>query len=191
MSAPGGILAIGVGILALALDWSTPVHSFADPFMVPVFGASWLGITLIGAYMTLIGYGIGMGVEQYHYFTLEKREKELEGISTSNLRQPPESASDSALVSANVALSADTLRYFSILFRRLVGGRIRRYERVNDRARREAIVRLKQATLAMGRNAIYNVRIQSSRITTSRRGKSAAVEILAYGTAMRVDAGEF
>lgn len=159
--------------------------------MSQAFGPSWFGWLALGASITIIGYGIGFTREQYHYFTLWRREKELTSVPTSNLKHPPKSAGDSELVSANVALATDTFRVFSILYRRLFGGRVRRYERINDRARREAIIRLKQATLATGRNAVYNVRIQSSKITASRSGGSAAVEVLAYGTAMRVDAGDF
>lgn len=167
------------------------LRTLADPFLTTVFGPLWYGFLILAAGVTAIGYVIGFVREQRHYFSLRKRERRLRGVTTSNNRQVPPTARDSQLVSANVALATDSFRVLSIIFRRLVGGRVRRYEKINDRARREAMIRLKQATLATGRNAIYNVRIQSSQIVASGRGGTASVEVLAYGTAMRVDAGDF
>lgn len=165
------------------------LRALADPWMTSAFGPFWYGFFLFGLGVTIIGYIIGFSREQRHYYALHVREKHLKGVFTSNSKTCPPGASDSALVTAHVALATDGFRVLSITFRRLFGGRVRRYEKINDRARREAMIRLKQATLATGRNAIYNVRIQSSQITASGRGGSAAIEILAWGTAMKVEAG--
>lgn len=166
------------------------LRTLADPFLAQVFGPLWYGWLILVVGVTALGYVIGFVREQQHYLSLRRREKRLKAVTTSNYKRLPKTAGDSQLVAANVALATDSFRVLSIIFRRLVGGRVRRYERINDRARREAMIRLKQATLAIGRNAIYNVRIQSSQVVASGRTGAASVEILAYGTAMRVKAGD-
>ena len=62
------------------------------------------------------------------------------------------------------------------------------YEPLLDRARREALLRMKAD--ARGADAIINVRFETSAINGSERNRSVAgVEMFAYGTALRLKQG--
>ena len=55
-----------------------------------------------------------------------------------------------------------------------------------ERARREAVVRMLRQAQEHGANVVWNVRIETSTIQGKQKGKSAGVEVMAYGTAMKV-----
>ena len=83
-------------------------------------------------------------------------------------------------------VSHDYFKRFLAGLRNVVGGRIKSYEPLLDRARREAILRMKEDALARGHDSVVNVRLETSRLANSRRGGkgTACVEMLAYGTAL-------
>ena len=62
--------------------------------------------------------------------------------------------------------------------------RVYSYESLVDRARREALLRMKESI--PGAKAIVNVRVETSTIgaTANARGAVGSVEALAYGTAL-------
>jgi len=66
----------------------------------------------------------------------------------------------------------------------LFGGKLRAYESLMERARREALLRLKQKADALGADAVYNVRYEFSAIGTQPQ-RMGGVELLAYGTAVK------
>ena len=71
--------------------------------------------------------------------------------------------------------------------RGIFGGRIRTYEPLLDRARREAIVRMLESARDAGHDAVVNVRIETSRTANAddaRQQPTAGVEMLAFGTAL-------
>ena len=56
-----------------------------------------------------------------------------------------------------------------------------------ERARREAIVRVKESARRMGANRVINLRLEASNVgSTQRRQRAAMVEMYAYGTAVYV-----
>jgi uncharacterized protein YbjQ (UPF0145 family) len=70
--------------------------------------------------------------------------------------------------------------------RAIFGGRIKTYEPLLDRARREAVLRMKEEAREHGFDAVINVRIQTSRLANARgNGEgTAGVEVLAFGTGL-------
>lgn len=62
-----------------------------------------------------------------------------------------------------------------------------RHEPLLDRARREAMLRMTEEARSQGYDAVYNVRLETSRLASSRGdGKgTAGIEMLAYGTAVK------
>ena len=137
--------------------------------------------------ITVLGYVIGFVREQMHLMSLRRRERAMPQMVISNGKAVPSGAQYTGLVSVNVALATDSFRVLSVLFRRLVGGRVKRFERIKDRARREVLLRLQDQALAMNANAIYNIRLESSEIRSdASRGGGTSVEVLAYGTAVSV-----
>lgn len=146
-----------------------------------------LGIPLL----LLIGtYFIGSAIEKLHYREIRVREMRSRRFPTVNFRTPPKSWSivDSELVLGNVVISIDYFKRFLAGLRMFFGGRVKSYESLLDRARREAILRMKEDAFERGYNAVLNVRIETSRLASSnRKGEgTAGVEILAFGTAVKL-----
>jgi uncharacterized protein YbjQ (UPF0145 family) len=88
------------------------------------------------------------------------------------------------LVTGSVVVSLDYFKRVIAGLRGLIGGRIKTYEPLLDRARREALLRLVESAKRDGFDAVVNVRLETSRLANSRRdGKgTAGVEMLAFGT---------
>ncbi len=133
-----------------------------------------------------VGYVFGRVGESRHYRSIIAREKQLADILLFAAKRPPPEIADvqSVLVSGSAVISSDYFKWFVAGLRKLFGGRFRVYETLLDRARREAVLRLKQQTRELGGNAIFNIKFESFNVTMGARGGIAAVEILAYGTAL-------
>ncbi len=90
------------------------------------------------------------------------------------------------LVMGSVVISLDYFKRLMATLKGIVGGRIGVFEPLLERARREALLRMKAIAHRRGYYTIINVRIETSPLSQSRRdGKgTAGVEILAFGTAI-------
>lgn len=141
-------------------------------------------LLLLGTYL------IGSAVERAHYRDLRIREWRSRRLTTLNLRTPPKGwkITGAELVTGSVVISIDHFRRLVAGLRMLFGGRIPAYERLLDRARREAVLRMKEAAFERGCQAVINVRIETSRIASSnRKGEGTqGAEILAFGTALKL-----
>ncbi|MDX2505955.1 MAG: heavy metal-binding domain-containing protein [Gammaproteobacteria bacterium] len=133
-----------------------------------------------------LGYGFGQYFERRHYRSIRKREGELKDIIIVQSKIPPLSLTsnhDQFLVGGNVVISVDYFKRFVAGLRNLVGGRVTPYETLIDRARREAILRMKEEAMASGAKLILNVKYEMCSIYKGRRNKIGSVEAFAYGTA--------
>jgi uncharacterized protein YbjQ (UPF0145 family) len=65
-----------------------------------------------------------------------------------------------------------------------VGGRVTTYESLLERARREAILRMKADARQKGLNTIVNVKLETASITKGSKNQVGAVEVYAYGTGL-------
>ncbi len=144
-----------------------------------------------GLMLLTTAYFTGRSIERNHYRDIRRREVALRHLPAVTFRNPPKSwqARDSGLVLGSVVISVDHFKRFLAGLRMLVGGRVKSYETLLDRARREALLRLKEDAVAKGYTAILNVRLETTRMASSRRGgkSTAGVEILAFGTGLRVE----
>lgn len=144
-----------------------------------------LGIPL---FLLVTTYFIGGAVERRHYASIRTRERDSQRVPAITFRQPPPGweIEGSTLVTGSVVVSVDYFKRFLAGLRHLVGGRVKSYESLLDRARREAMLRLKERAIAGGYNAIINVRLETTRMANGRRGGEgiAGLEILAFGTAL-------
>ena len=133
-----------------------------------------------------VGYFAGRAVESGHYRSIRKRERQLAGILMFATKFPPavQTRETTALVAGSVVISSDYFKLFVASLRKLFGGRFRVYETLLDRARREAVLRMKREALRMGGHAVFNVKFETFNVTMGARGGIAAVEVLAYGTAL-------
>lgn len=90
------------------------------------------------------------------------------------------------LVMGNVVISQDYFKRFAAAVKGIFGGNIWVFEPLLERARREALVRMKAQARELGHDAIINVRMETAPMASMRGdGKgTAGVEILAFGTAV-------
>ena len=136
-----------------------------------------------------LGYVVGQAREKKHYASIRSREEQLRHVMAVTLREMPglSGAYQPTLVTGAVCVSIDYFKRFTAGLRFLFGGRVSAYETIIDRARREAILRMKERAVAHGYEAIICVRVETARIASSRNdGKgTAAMEVVAYGTAVR------
>lgn len=134
--------------------------------------------------LIVIGYLAGRIQEARHYKSIRARESTLAGITTFSNRFPPRlpAPHDAVLVSGSVVVSEDYFKQAVAGLQTLFGGRLRSYESLLDRARREAVLRMKEDAQRQRGTMIINVKFE----TYSVPGKAAmgAVELLAYGTVL-------
>jgi len=133
-----------------------------------------------------VGYFAGRAAESAHYRSIRRRERQLAGILMFATKFPPvvQARQTTTLVSGSVVISSDYFKLFVASLRKLFGGRFRVYETLLDRARREAVLRMKREALRLGGHAVFNVKFETFNVTMGARGGIAAVEVLAYGTAL-------
>lgn len=95
------------------------------------------------------------------------------------------------LVIGNVVISQDYFKRFAASIKGIFGGNIGVFEPLLERARREALIRMKAAARELGHDTIINVRIETSPLARARPdGKgTAGVEIMAFGTAISLKGG--
>lgn len=144
------------------------------------------GFTL---FLLLVTYLTGSFLEKRHFKKLLQRERWSQKMIVTTFRTPPSDwrVESVGLVTGSMVISVDYFKRFLAGLRGIVGGRIKTYEPLLDRARREAIMRMKEEARTKGYNTILNVRLETSRLASSRRnGKGiAGVEMLAFGTGLK------
>ena len=126
-----------------------------------------------------VGWGFGRHIEQKHLRELVEKEKQFAHIRIDSNRFV-ETQSNGQLVSSNVVISHDYFKYALANIQNFFGGRLTSYESVVERARREAMLRLKQEADRIGANHIMGVRLS----TTELGMQGGMAEVFAYGTAI-------
>ena len=135
-----------------------------------------------------IGYFWGSRAEKKHYASIEERESKLMNVAAINFKTAPyknDEIVDQTLVSGSVVISIDYFKQFMASLKMLVGGRLTSYESLVDRARRESILRMKEKSL--GFDMIINVRVETSTISKGAKNAVGSIEVLAYGTAIKLN----
>jgi uncharacterized protein YbjQ (UPF0145 family) len=140
--------------------------------------------------LLMTAYFIGTLVEARHFRSIRRREGEYRDYPVVTFDTMPEdwSAGASTLVSGSVVISLDYFKRVIAGLRAIVGGRVKTYEPLLDRARREAVLRMIENSRDQGYDAIFNVRIETSRLANATGdGKgTSGVEMLAFGTAVKL-----
>jgi len=139
-------------------------------------------ITLLG-----LGYIFGTYREKQHYRSIREREAQLNDILVFEGRYPSteSGATGGEMVQGNVVVSVDYFKTFVAGLRKLVGGRLRSYETLLDRGRREAVLRMKKEARNLGANHVFNVRFETASISKGERDRLGSVEVLVYGSAVK------
>jgi uncharacterized protein YbjQ (UPF0145 family) len=133
-----------------------------------------------------LGYFAGRAAERRHYASIHEREARflhLPAVPTKTW-DTARPVADARLVCGSVVVSADYFKRLLAALRNLIGGRMRAYESLLDRARREAVLRLKEQ--CPDAHIIVNLRLETSTIASrNRQNGVSCVELTAYGTAIR------
>jgi uncharacterized protein YbjQ (UPF0145 family) len=142
------------------------------------------------AILFLIGYFAGRWNEGRHYKSLREREGQLKDVLVFSNRFPPDPAAKvgTKLVSGSAVISEDYFKGVVAMLQSVFGGRVRSYESLIDRARREAVVRMKTEAKAAGAAMIINVKFQTYAIGGRNPENVKGVEVMAYGTALATKA---
>lgn len=138
---------------------------------------SWGGWILL----FVVSYFIGTYREKAHLNDIVRREKALLSIPAMSMKCTDDRPIvKTELVFGNVVIGGDFFKQCVATLASLFGMRISVAEAMMDRARREAILRMKEK--AVGADAILNVRVEGLKI--GDRKKITGVEAMACGTAI-------
>ena len=134
----------------------------------------------------LIGGLVGAAREKSHFEDLARRESALAGFLITDLKTPPPGLdfAAGALVSGSVVIASDHFKTFCAKWRKIFGGEFHSLARMQERARREAVLRMVEEARRLGATSVCNVRIEASSIGARQDGKVSGCELMAYGTAL-------
>ena len=134
-----------------------------------------LGITAI---LLGLGFFVGGAAEKSHFRRLESREQDTSDFFVTQLKTFPGIASGGQppqVFFGEAVIASDYLKNFLGSLRNLFGGEMGVYQRLLERSRREATLRVIEQARAAGYNAVCNVRVETADIggnssTTGNKG---------------------
>ena len=136
-----------------------------------------------------LGYIVGTWVEKRHYRSIHEREKKflyLPAVTMKTVTHHDQKVMSAELVCGSAVISIDYFKRLLASLRNIFGGTVKSYESLIDRARREALIRMKE--MAGDATVIVNVRIETSTIGRNANKKGVGcLEAMAYGTALTLE----
>ena len=130
---------------------------------------------------------VGSWIERRHLYALDQREALLGSMLVTDLRTYPQHAPGTPppqIVVGEVVIACDYFKAFLASWKLLFGGRVGSYQRVVDRARREAALRVLEQARALGYNAVCNLRIESADVGgNTQQSRMPISAVIAFGTA--------
>lgn len=142
-----------------------------------------IGITV---FLLAMGYYWGTRAEKKHYRDIVRREQHFTDVVVVTSKHAPAAANGGELVQGNVVVASDYFKQFVSWLIGIFGGRMNVYESLLDRARREAVLRVKASARAQGANLVVNLKFETATLNDIGKRNAAMVEVLAYGTAVRL-----
>ena len=151
-------------------------------------------ILTLGTPLTIVVMAMVIGtiLEKRHFRSIVEREQLLGSIPTLTVKSYPvdQPIASAHMVFGSVVVSIDHFKRLLAGLRNIFGGEVRSYCSLLDRARREAILRMKEQFPQA--DLIVNVRVETSSISKSTgKGKQQSIgstEVLVYGTAIKYQA---
>lgn len=132
-----------------------------------------------------VGYFVGQHYEKKHYTSIEERELKVQKLPVlAGDFKIKQTDVEVQLMMGNVVIASDYFKTFVSGLRSLIGGRMKNYENMIDRGRRESLLRLKEQAQAWGADKVVNLRIETSNINGTGQGLPS-MEVICYGTAVR------
>ena len=135
--------------------------------------------------LILLGRFVGASIERRHYESIRERETRFRRQPAFSTKQSNTMAAigSAQLATGSVVVSVDHFKRFLSRFRMIFGGEIRSYSSLIDRARREAVLRMKESQPHA--DAYINTRLETSTISSTSGDEGVGtIEVLAYGTAI-------
>lgn len=138
-------------------------------------------------FFIILGYITGTLIEKRHYKSIKERELKflkLPVVTIKNALDKEAVINDAYLVTGSAVISIDYFKRFLASLYNIFGGEVKSYESLLDRARREALLRMKGR--AVNADIILNVRIETATIgkSANQRKTIGSIEAIAYGTAI-------
>ena len=138
--------------------------------------------------LIIVGRIVGSRIERSHYESIVEREARFSAQPAVSIKHlhAPDPVQSASLAVGSVVISVDHFKRFLSGFRMIFGGEVRSYSSLIDRARREAVLRMKESQ--PDADAYLNTRLETSTISsTSGNEGMGTIEVLAYGTAVHYD----
>lgn len=152
----------------------------AQPYNCKMTSLIFQTIGVVG--LLVLGFLFGRVAEKRHFKRLVEREANSQELPVVATRYPPEDRNyRQQLVTGNVVIASDYFKVFLAGLINIFGGRVTPYESMLDRARRESVLRMKDQATELDAAYVFNIKFDTTQIAT---GRLAAMEVLAYGTAM-------
>ncbi|HPY74580.1 MAG: heavy metal-binding domain-containing protein [Planctomycetes bacterium] len=129
--------------------------------------------------------------ERKHLSYLEEEGEKYKSIIISTQKSIPEEYQNGTgqLICSEYALGSDKIKYIFSQYKSIFGGEIKSLTKQADRARREALLRLKKEAVRLQADCIINVRVIGINIenpnVASANEKGVGSYIMAYGTALK------
>ncbi len=142
-------------------------------------------IYLTPVFLVILAWITGSWLESRHYRDIREREARFAKTPCVNGKTLSDG---NAIIYARLALgsvviSIDHFKRFLAGLRTIFGGELRAYSSLIDRARREAILRMKEQS--PNADLFLNVRLETATISSGREKQTGTVEVVAYGTAIK------
>ncbi len=144
-------------------------------------------------FLALLGIGFLAGriAERQHVARLAAHERDMASMLVTDLRSFPGAlggrGATPVLVTGEAVVATDYFKSFAAKLRKILGGELRSYQTLMDRARRQAMVNMLRAARDAGFDAVCNVRMETAGIGGAgmeSRGMTT-VAMMAWGTAYR------
>lgn len=144
-----------------------------------------MGIPIL---LVVVGRLVGARIERRHYQDIAQREARFVSQPAFSTKRSdvPHPVVSTSLASGSVVVSVDHFKRLMSAFRMVFGGEVRSYSSLIDRARREAVLRMKESQ--PDADAYINTRLETSTIASTAGNEGiGTIEVLAYGTAVQYD----
>lgn len=132
-------------------------------------------------------YKIGKYFEDKHFASIKEREARYNNLAftPSDTIDEDRRVEAMMMVTGQVVIGSDPFKRYIASLVNLVGGRISVFEAPLDRARREAVLRMKEQALKIKADEVVNFRMDTMSVGGNNGQPMGIVEVVAYGTAIR------
>lgn len=142
--------------------------------------------------LVVFGLVIGRTVERRHFRRLDEKEEAYRDVLVTQVKSFPNAVAfevPPTVVTSQVVIASDYLKSWLSSWRKFFGGEMKSLRLIQERAKREAVIRLIESARDKGLNAVCNVRISGADIggnTMGGKNKVPMAAVIATGTAYRV-----